>query len=237
MKLDELKEKVYKANIELVSRGLVIYTWGNVSGIDRKKGLIAIKPRGIEYSQLTPSDMVVTDMEGKVVEGSLLPSVDLDIHLAIYKHFKEIGGIAHTHSTFATAWAQARRDIPTYGTTHGDHFYGDIPCTSQISEEDVNSSYEEKIGELITNTFLDRKIDPMKMPAVLSAGHGPFTWGISVEESVENSVILEEVAKIAWITETLNPKVQELEKYVLNKHYFRKHGKNAYFYQNKESAK
>lgn len=237
MEISELRNRVYKANMDLVSNRLVICTWGNVSGIDRENGLVAIKPRGIEYNQLEPTDIVVTDLEGNTVEGSLLPSVDLDIHLAIYKHFKEIGGITHTHSTFATAWAQARRDIPTYGTTHGDHYYGDIPCTRQITDNEISGNYEKSIGELIVNTFLERKIDPSQMPGVLSAAHGPFTWGTSIEESVENSVILEEIAKMALFTELLNPEAKELEKYILDKHYFRKHGATAYFYQSKEPKK
>lgn len=233
MTLHEIKETVLEANLELVRQRLVIYTWGNVSMVDREKGLVVIKPRGIEYSQLTAADMSVVDMDGKLVEGTLLPSVDLDIHLAIYKRFPQIGAITHTHSTFATAWSQARRDIPVYGTTHGDHFYGDVPCTRGMIPADVEGNYEANIGDVIVDTFLQRGLDPMQVFGVLAAGHGPFTWGADPASAVENSVILEELAKMAFITELLTQDPVRLEQFALDKHFLRKHGANAYFYQKK----
>lgn len=233
MDLKEMKEAVLDANLELVRRGLVIYTWGNVSMIDRKKGVIVIKPRGIEYDELRAEDMSVTDFDGNIVEGKLLPSVDLDIHLAIYRQFSEVGAIAHTHSTFATGWAQSRRSIPAYGTTHGDHFYGEIPCTRQLTLEETANDYEKHTGDVIVQTFLKTKIDPMQVFGVLAAGHGPFTWGETPASAVENSVILEELAKMATITEMTNANAPKLEEYILNKHFLRKHGENSYFYQSK----
>ncbi|WP_347979778.1 L-ribulose-5-phosphate 4-epimerase AraD, partial [Hungatella hominis] len=188
MNLAELKKQVYDCNLELVRRGLVIYTWGNVSAIDRGNGLVVIKPKGIEYDLLTADDMAVTDLDGNLVEGSLLPSVDLDIHLELYKKFPNAGGIAHTHSTWATAWAQAGVDIPVMGTTHADHFYGPIPCVRQLSREEVEHDYERNLGRVIVERF--EAIDPASMCAVLAPGHGPFTWGRSPEEAVEHSVIL-----------------------------------------------
>lgn len=233
MELKELKRLVYEANLELVNRRLVIYTWGNVSVIDRENGLVVIKPRGIEYADLDAEDMSVVDMEGNLVEGTLLPSVDLDIHLAMYKRFQTVGAIAHTHSTYATAWAQARRDIPVYGTTHGDHFYGSIPCTRGMRPADVEGNYEANIGQVIVDTFVERKIDPMQVFGVLAAGHGPFTWGGTAAQAVENSVILEELAKMAYLTETLTRYPEKLEDFALDKHFLRKHGDNSYFYQTK----
>ncbi len=233
MDLKEMKERVYQANLELVERGLVIYTWGNVSMIDREQGLIVIKPRGIEYEDLVADDMSVTDLEGNPIGEGLLPSVDLDIHIAIYNAYPEIGGITHTHSTYATAWAGARRDIPTFGTTHADHFYGNIPCTRILTPEEVAGEYEKITGEVIVETFQERKLDPMQMFGVLAAGHGPFTWGATPEASVENSVILEELSRMALLTEQINPAAPVLEPYVLDKHFLRKHGANSYFYQSK----
>lgn len=233
MKLDEIKKQVYDANLELVRRNLVIYTWGNVSVIDRERNLVIIKPRGIEYAQLEPEDMSVVDMDGKTVDGKLLPSVDLDIHLAMYRRFPKIGAIAHTHSTFATAWAQARRDIPVYGTTHGDHFYGCIPCTRGMIPEDVKGNYEANIGNVIVDTFESRGIDPMQVFGVLAAGHGPFTWGANAAAAVENSVILEELSKMGFLTELLTSHPPQLEPFALDKHFLRKHGAEAYFYQTK----
>ncbi|MFI3208793.1 MAG: L-ribulose-5-phosphate 4-epimerase AraD [Eubacteriales bacterium] len=234
MNLAEMKERVYKANLELVERGLVIYTWGNVSMIDREAGIIVIKPRGIEYEDLVADDMSVTDLEGNPIGEGLLPSVDLDIHIAIYNAYPEIGGITHTHSTYATAWAGARRDVPTFGTTHADHFYGDIPCTRILTVEEVAGEYEKVTGEVIVETFQERNLDPMQMFGVLAAGHGPFTWGATPEASVENSVILEELSRMALLTEQINPVAPKLESYVLDKHFLRKHGANSYFYQSKE---
>jgi len=219
--------------MELVRRNLVIYTWGNVSVIDREKGLVIIKPRGIEYADLLPEDMSVVDLQGNLMEGTLQPSVDLDIHLVIYKRFPAIGAVAHTHSTFATAWAQARRDIPVYGTTHGDHFYGNIPCTRDMLPKDVEGNYETNIGDMIVNTFEKQNLNPMQIFGVLAAGHGPFTWGATASAAVENSVILEELAKMAVLTELLNNSATPLEPFVLDKHFMRKHGKNSYFYQTK----
>lgn len=233
MNLSEMKKAVYDANLELVRRNLVIYTWGNVSMIDREKQMVVIKPRGIEYGELIADDMSVVDLDGNLVEGKLLPSVDLDIHLALYKKFENIAAIAHTHSTYATAWAQARRDIPVYGTTHGDHFYGAIPCTRDMELKDVEGNYEANIGNVIVETFLQRQMDPLQVFGVLAAGHGPFTWGKSVQAAVENSVILEELAKMAYLTENLAVHPIPLETFVLDKHFFRKHGANSYFYQTK----
>lgn len=233
MELKQLKALVYDANLELVRRNLVIYTWGNVSVIDRDRGLVIIKPRGIEYAALETEDMSVVDLEGRLVEGKLLPSVDLDIHLAMYRRFPTIGAIAHTHSTFATAWAQARRGIPVYGTTHGDHFYGDIPCTRSMSPRDVEGNYEANIGDVVVDTFESQGLDPMQVFGVLAAGHGPFTWGVTAAAAVENSVILEELAKMAFLTELLTDRPKKLEPFALDKHFLRKHGPGSYFYQSK----
>ncbi len=233
MQLNEFKKQVYDANLELVNKGLVIYTWGNVSAIDREKGLVAIKPRGIEYSDLEWQDISVTDLEGNMVDGKYLPSVDLDYHLAMYKEFECVGGIAHTHSVFATIFAQALRDVPTFGTTHADHFYGDIPCVPHLGEKEVKENYEYNAGIQITEYFKENNIDPQHMRAVLCGGHGPFTWGKDADESVEFSVILEEVAKMAYYTMTLGANPPLLPKHMLDKHYLRKYGKDSYFYQSK----
>ncbi|ONI38868.1 L-ribulose-5-phosphate 4-epimerase [Candidatus Epulonipiscium fishelsonii] len=234
MTLQEIKENVFDANLELVRRGLVIYTWGNVSMIDREKGIIVIKPRGIEYADLCADDMSVTDLDGNLVEGTkLLPSVDLDIHIAIYKQFKEVQAIAHTHSTHATAFAQARLDIPCLGTTHADHFYGPIPCTRALTKEETATDYEKHTGDVVVETFLERKIDPMQVFGVNVAGHGPFTWGSTSALAVENSVILEELSRMAILTRQLKSDSKLLEDYALDKHFLRKHGKNSYFYQSK----
>lgn len=233
MNVDDLKKHVLDANLELVRRNLVIYTWGNVSMIDRERGLIVIKPRGIAYDDMVAEDMSVVDMQGNLVEGKLLPSVDLDIHMAIYKQFPQVGAIAHTHSTYATAWAQARRDIPAYGTTHADHFCGPIPCTRDILESETKGNYEMYTGDLVVRTFLKRGLNPEEMFGILVADHGPFTWGADATAAVENSVILEELARMAYLTEQLSARPMPLRKYLLDKHFFRKHGKDAYFYQSK----
>ena len=233
MNLDDLKSLVLDANLELVRRDLVIYTWGNVSMIDRDRGLVVIKPRGIAYDNMVADDMSVVDMQGNLIEGKWLPSVDLDIHMAIYKQFPQVGAIAHTHSTYATAWAQARRDIPAYGTTHADHFCGPIPCTRDILESETKGNYEMYTGDLVVRTFLERRLNPEEMFGILVAGHGPFTWGTDAAAAVENSVILEELAKMAYLTEQLSARPMPLRKYILDKHFFRKHGKDAYFYQSK----
>lgn len=232
MQLHTWKEKVLDANLELVRRGLVLYTWGNASAIDREKGLVIIKPRGVEYDQLTADDMSVVDLDGNRIEGDLLPSVDLDIHLALYRQFQEIGGIAHTHSTYATSFAQAHRPIPVLGTTHADHFFGEIPCLPCLPQEEVEDRYEYHAGLQIAQYFAEYHISPASMCAVLCGGHGPFTFGKTVEDAVMHSVILEELACMALITMELDRNAG-LPEYMLNKHYLRKYGKNAYFYQRK----
>ncbi len=233
MDLNDLKKRVYEANLELVNKGLVIYTWGNVSAIDRETGLIAIKPRGIEYADMEWQDISVTDMDGNMIGEGLLPSVDLDYHIAMYKAFQNVGGIAHTHSVYATVFAQAMQSIPVFGTTHADHFYGAIPCIPYLREEEVRGNYEFNAGKQITDHFAAHGIQPDNMRAVLCGGHGPFTWGKTPEEAVEFSVILEEVAKIAYCTLTLGARTQGLPSYMLDKHYCRKYGADSYFYQSK----
>ncbi len=227
--LEALKEKVYRANMELPEFGLVVYTWGNVSAIDRESGLVAIKPSGVDYATMKPEDMVIVDLEGNVVEGNLRPSSDTPTHLELYKAFSGVGGIVHTHSAWATSWAQAGRSIPCYGTTHADYFYGDIPCARVLTKEEVESAYEKHTGTVIIEAFEGR--DPMATPGVLCTSHGPFTWGKDAAEAVHNSVVLEEVAKMATRTELANPKAAPAIQYVQDKHYFRKHGANAYYGQ------
>jgi len=229
--LDDLKKKVYAANMELPRRGLVTYTWGNVSGIDREKGLIVIKPSGVDYEDLTPEDMVVLDLDGKVVEGRLRPSSDTKTHIELYKSFP-IGGVVHTHSTFAVAWAQAGRDIPCYGTTHADYFYGSIPCARTLSQEELEEDYEHNTGKVIVETFTERCLDPSSVPGVICRTHGPFTWGKDAGEAVYHAVVLEEVAKMAFLTRQLDPFADPAPRRVLDKHYLRKHGPNAYYGQN-----
>lgn len=229
----DLKLRVYDANMKLKALNLVILTWGNVSQIDRTNNVVAIKPRGIEYQDLTPEDISVVDLDGNPLEAGLLPSVDLDIHLELYRNFPEIGAIAHTHSTWATAWAQRGIDLPVCGTTHADHFYGDIPCVPYPGPAQTREDYERNTGRLIVETFKNRGIDPADMRGVLCDGHGPFTWGKDAEEAVEFSYILEEVAKICKLSEQ-NGEVRKLPQYLVDKHYLRKYGKNAYFYQEKK---
>ena len=236
MTIKELKEEVYEQNLELVKRKLVIYTWGNVSAIDRERGLIVIKPRGIEYDLLKPEDMSVVDLEGNMVEKGLLPSVDLNIHIELYKAFESVGGIAHTHSTYATAYAQALRSIYPMGTTHADHFNGKIPCVPYLPEKEIEGDYEKNLGLQIVSYFQENEINPVEMGAVLAGGHGPFTWGKDAAESVEHSVILEEIAKMAMFTEQIAAKEMLLPKYMQEKHYRRKYGPAAYFYQEKKDA-
>ncbi len=226
--LEKLKQEVLEANLDLVRNGLVILTWGNVSAIDRESGLVVIKPSGVSYSEMKAEDMVVVDLDGKIIEGDLRPSSDTPTHLAIYRHFKEVGGVVHTHSTYATAWAQAGRAIPNIGTTHADTFYHDIPCTEEMSKEQIESAYEASTGDVIVDVFANQ--NPMHTPAVLVKHHGPFTWGKSAKEAVQNSVILEEVARMASITVALNPAV-EMNNELIEKHYNRKHGKNASYGQ------
>jgi L-ribulose-5-phosphate 4-epimerase len=232
MDLKKLKEVVYQANLELVCRGLVIYTWGNVSAVDRENKIIVIKPRGIEYGDLTAEDMSVVDYAGNLVEGKLLPSVDLDIHIEIYKTFIEVGGIAHTHSTWATAWSQANRGIPVMGTTHADHFFGEIPCVDYLGEKEVRGEYEKNLGMAICHKLKGR--NPLELSAALTAGHGPFTWGKDARSAVEHSVILEELAKMAKLSLDIAQREVRLPEYMTEKHYTRKYGANAYFYQSKE---
>lgn len=230
--LEELKQKVYEANMELPRYGLVTFTWGNVSGIDRERGLFVIKPSGVAYNELTPDDMVVMDMDGNKVEGKLNPSSDTATHLELYKAFSEIGGVVHTHSSYATSWSQSGRSIPCYGTTHADYFYGEIPCVRCLNKEEIEAAYEENTGHLIVDEFLKMNKSPMAVPAVLCKNHGPFVWGRDSIEAVHNAVVLEEVAKMAYRTELINkdavPAPQELQ----DKHYYRKHGANAYYGQN-----
>jgi L-ribulose-5-phosphate 4-epimerase len=228
--LEKLKEEVFRANLDLVRHGLVIMTWGNVSGIDRESGLMVIKPSGVSYDKMTAADMVVTDLDGNVMEGTLNPSTDAPTHRALYKSFPGIGGIVHTHSTHATAWAQAGRMIPCLGTTHADHFYGSVPITRKLTEEETANDYEYNTGLVIAESL--RGSDPMSMPAVLVASHGPFTWGTTPADAVHNAVVLEEVARMAAISVTLADPT-EIDRHLLDRHYLRKHGKNAYYGQKK----
>jgi len=227
--LENLKELVYKANMKLVDEKLVIFTWGNVSGIDREKGLIAIKPSGVEYSTLRPEDIVIVDLDGNIVEGKYRPSSDTPTHLELYKAFPNIGGVVHTHSYWATSWAQAKRSIPAYGTTHADYFYGAIPCTRELKKDEILNDYEKNTGKVIIETFKD--IDEDAIPGVLCSSHGPFAWGNSPNEAVHNAVVLEEVAKMAFYTEQINTNARVLSQDILDKHYYRKHGSNAYYGQ------
>ncbi len=228
--LEKLKEEVFRANLDLVRHGLVIMTWGNVSGIDSESGLMVIKPSGVSYDKMTAADMVVTDLDGNVMEGTLNPSTDAPTHRALYKSFPGIGGIVHTHSTHATAWAQAGRMIPCLGTTHADHFYGSVPITRKLTEEETANDYEYNTGLVIAESL--RGSDPMSMPAVLVASHGPFTWGTTPADAVHNAVVLEEVARMAAISVTLADPT-EIDRHLLDRHYLRKHGKNAYYGQKK----
>lgn len=229
--LQEMRERVCAANKALPLHGLVKFTWGNVSEIDRGAGLIVIKPSGVDYEKLTAENMVVTDLDGKVVEGDLNPSSDLPTHVQLYKAWSAIGGIVHTHSTEAVGWAQAGRDIPFYGTTHADYFYGPIPCARSLTEEEVNTAYEKETGEVIIEEFARRGLDPIAVPGIVVRNHGPFTWGKDPSQAVYHSVVLEEVAKMNRFTEQINPRVDPAPKYILDKHYLRKHGPNAYYGQ------
>ena len=228
--LEELKQKVYEANMQLPAYGLVTFTWGNVSGIDREKGLFVIKPSGVPYEELRPEDMVVMNLKGEKVEGDLNPSSDTPTHMVLYNRFPEIGGVVHTHSSWATSWAQAGRDIPSYGTTHADYIYGRVPCVRNLTPEELED-YEKNTGVLIADHFEAHGIDYNAVPCVLCKNHGPFTWGKDAAEAVHNAVVLEEVAKMAARTETINPRVQETPQCLQDKHYLRKHGKNAYYGQ------
>ena len=231
-RIKELKKQVYEANMQLPRHGLVTFTWGNVSGIDRELGLVVIKPSGVEYDKLTPDDMVVMDLMGNKTEGTLNPSSDTKTHLALYRRFPQIGGVVHTHSTWATSWAQAGRDIPCYGTTHADYIYGSIPCARNLTAQELED-YEENTGVLIADLFENRGIEPMAVPGVLCKNHGPFTWGTDADNAVHNAVVLEEVAKMAALCELINPRAGEAPKCLQDKHYMRKHGPNAYYGQGK----
>lgn len=229
--LEQLKQQVLKANLDLVKHNLVILTWGNASAIDRESGLVVIKPSGVDYDNMTADDMVVVDLEGNIIEGNLRPSSDTPTHLALYRRFPEIGGVVHTHSTYATAWSQAGLDIPNIGTTHADTFHRDIPCTNEMSKEQIDSAYEASTGDIIAEAF--EGINPMHTPAVLVRHHGPFTWGKSADDAVHNAVVLEEVAKMASISVALNPNIK-MNNDLIEKHYNRKHGANAYYGQIKK---
>ncbi len=229
MDLLQLKTDVFRRNLELVEHGLVVLTWGNVSGIDRETGLVAIKPSGVPYPSMTAEDIVVVDLEGRTVEGRLKPSSDLPTHLALYRAFPSVGGIVHTHSPKAVAWAQARRGIPAFGTTHADHFHGAVPCTRELTPAEVAKDYELNTGRVIEERFHD--LDAEAFPGVLVAGHGPFTWGPTPRKAVENAVALEQIAAMALDTLRIDPDAEPAPSYVLDKHYFRKHGPDAYYGQ------
>ncbi|RDZ11160.1 L-ribulose-5-phosphate 4-epimerase [Priestia megaterium] len=229
--LDKLKEEVFQANLDLPKHGLVKYTWGNVSAIDRDSGLFVIKPSGVTYEKMTAKDMVVVDLDGRVVEGELNPSSDTLTHAVLYKHYPQIGGIAHTHSTWATIWAQAGMDVQAMGTTHADTFYGSVPCARFLTEKEVNDGYEVETGKVIIETFEERGLDVLAVPGILLQGHGPFTWGKDAKSAVMNSVVLDEVSKMNFFTQKLNGLAEELPQRILDKHYLRKHGQNAYYGQ------
>lgn len=229
--LETLKQQVYEANMELPKRGLVTYTWGNVSGFDKETGYFAIKPSGVDYEDLTPDDMVIMDLNGNKIEGKYNPSSDTKTHMELYKAWPEVGGIVHTHSPWATQWAQAGRGIPSYGTTHADYFYGDIPCARSLTPEEIEEAYEKNTGLVIIETFAEK--NPKYVPGVLCTNHGPFAWGKDAAEAVHNAVVLEECAKMAYYTECINPRVQQIPQPLMDKHFLRKHGENAYYGQGK----
>ena len=229
MLLKSLREQVLEANLELVRRGLVVYTFGNLSGIERAQGLVAIKPSGVPYEELTPGHIVITDFTGKIVDGNLRPSSDLPTHLELYKHFPNIGGVAHTHSEFATAWAQAEKPIPCFGTTHADYFHGPVPVTERLSASQIKGDYELETGVAICQTFA--KLDPDAIPAVLVAGHAPFCWGPTAADAAHNAVILEYAARMACHTLSINAESRPLARELHDKHFLRKHGRNAYYGQ------
>lgn len=229
MRLDDLRSAVLEANLELVRRGLILYTFGNASGIDRASGLVAIKPSGVPYEALKPTDLVLTDLNGNIVEGTLRPSSDLATHLLLYREFPQIGGVVHTHSEFATAWAQAGREIPAYGTTHADYFYGPVPVTEELTAEEAGSEYVLNTGRAIARRF--KELDPLAVPAVLVAGHAPFCWGATPSDAAHNAVVLEAVARMAYYTATLNAACPGVGQHLLDRHYFRKHGANKTYGQ------
>ena len=229
--LEQLKQVVYDANMELPRRGLVTYTWGNVSGIDRESGLVVIKPSGVSYEDLKPEDLVVVSLDNKVVEGKLNPSSDTKTHLELYKAFPQLGGIVHTHSPYAVGWAQAGEDIPCYGTTHADYFYGSVPCARHLTPAELDEDYEKGTGTVIIEEFTKRRLDPVAVPGVICHSHGPFAWGKDAVQAVYHAVVLEEVAKMATFTRMVNPNAAPAPQHVVNKHYMRKHGPNAYYGQ------
>ncbi|MGC1391565.1 MAG: L-ribulose-5-phosphate 4-epimerase [Bacteroidales bacterium] len=228
--LENLKDTVLRANLELVDKGLVIHTWGNVSGRDKESGLIVIKPSGVSYHSMKADDMVVIDPAGRIVEGTYKPSTDSPTHLLLYSTYKSLGGVVHTHSSFATSWAQAGRAIPSFGTTHADHFYGEVPCTRMLTKKEIEYNYEINTGKIIIEKL--GEVDPLTIPSVLVDGHGPFSWGISAEDAVYNAITLEEIAKMAFYTVLLG-KTEPISKFLLDKHFKRKHGKDAYYGQDK----
>lgn len=229
--LEELKKEVLAANLALPKYGLITFTWGNVSGIDRDKGLVVIKPSGVEYDNMTADDLVVVDLQGNKVEGKYKPSSDTATHLALYNAYKDLGGIVHTHSSWATSWAQAGRSIPALGTTHADYMYGEIPCTRKMTTEEINGQYELETGNVIIETFNEKSINPVQVPAVLVYSHGPFAWGKDAHDAVHNAVVLEEVAKMSYRSLTLSSDQPPMQEDLLNKHFLRKHGANAYYGQ------
>jgi L-ribulose-5-phosphate 4-epimerase len=229
MRLEELRREVLEANLELVRRGLVLYTFGNASGVDRLEGLVVIKPSGVPYEAMTPADLVVTDMDGRIVEGGKRPSSDLATHLVLYRSFPGIGAVVHTHSCYATAWAQARREMPCLGTTHADYFHGPVPVTPELGPDEIRSDYEKNTGAVIARRF--EGLDPMSVPAVLVAGHGPFAWGRRPGEAAHTAVILEELAHIAYLTVTLDPRAAAISDDLRDRHFLRKHGPGAYYGQ------
>ena len=231
--LEQLKEEVFQANLELPERGLIKYTWGNVSAVDREKGLFVIKPSGVGYDDMKASDMVVCDFDGNVIEGDLNPSSDMPTHAVLYKESPEIGAVVHTHSTWATIWAQAGLDVPAMGTTHADTFYGTVPCARFLTQAEIDRGYEEETGNAIVETFRERGIKPMEVPGVLLHGHGPFTWAKDAKGAVLNAVVLDEVCKTNLFARQLNAFAEELPQRILDKHYLRKHGENAYYGQKK----
>jgi L-ribulose-5-phosphate 4-epimerase len=227
--LEKLRTEVLEANLEVVRRGLVLYTFGNASGVDREQGLVVIKPSGVPYDRMTPADMVITDLEGRIVEGKLKPSTDIDTHTALYRAFPGIGGIVHTHSRHATAWAQARREIPCFGTTHADYFHGPVPVTDALTADEIGSDYEANTGVAIIRRL--NGCDALSCPAILVAGHAPFCWGKTVTEAAHNAVIVEELAALAWQTITINPQAEPISQALRDKHHFRKHGPTATYGQ------
>jgi L-ribulose-5-phosphate 4-epimerase len=231
MRLEALRVAVLEANLELVRRGLILYTFGNASGVDRESGLVAIKPSGVPYEELEPADLVLTDLKGKIVEGTLRPSSDLGTHLLLYRAFPAIGGVVHTHSEFATSWAQAGREIPAYGTTHADYFYGPVPVTEELSAEEVSGDYVLNTGHAIVRRFAG--LDPLAVPAVLVSGHAPFCWGLTPADAAHNAVVLEAVARMAYYTATLNAACTGVGQHLLDRHYFRKHGANKTYGQSR----